>query len=380
MNFYYWSPFLSEVATVKAVLNSAHSLSKYSKGNFKPYIINSVGEWTSFKDEIKDKQIGLIDFCQKNFFYKNLPRFGYIKSRYSYLLIILKSYRKLYKFLKSKGKNDYIIIHLISSLPLIYLILFKFECKFILRISGFPKLNIFRKLLWKIISKKLHLVFCPTEETRNSLIELGVFSEDKIVFLPDPIVKISTINFKKRKNEELNLPFKDYFVSVGRLSKQKNQMFLINFFKNNFENENLLIIGDGELKDELSFKIKSNNLQKRIILIPYKKNIFNIIANSKAVLVSSLWEDPGFVMIESAAIGKVVVISDCPSGPKEFIDFNKNGFIFKSNNEESFLESLNSFFKKSDHEIKKIKVNAKKKSKIYTQFNHYKILKKNLDF
>ena len=110
--------------------------------------------------------------------------------------------------------------------------------------------------------------------------------------------------------------------------------------------KNLLIIGDGELKDELSFKIKSNNLQKRIILIPYKKNIFNIIANSKAVLVSSLWEDPGFVMIESAAIGKVVVISDCPSGPKEFIDFNKNGFIFKSNNEESFLESLNSFFKK----------------------------------
>ena len=88
--------------------------------------------------------------------------------------------------------------------------------------------------------KKLHLVFCPTEETRNSLIELGVFSEDKIVFLPDPIVKISTINFKKRKNEELNLPFKDYFVSVGRLSKQKNQMFLINFFKNNFENEKFI--------------------------------------------------------------------------------------------------------------------------------------------
>ena len=126
MNLYYWSPFLSEVATVKAVLNSAHSLSKYSKGNLKPCIINSVGEWNSFKDEIKDKQIELIDFYQKKNFYKNLPRFGYITSRYSYLLIILKSYRKLYKFLKSKGKNDYIIIHLISSLSLIYLILFKF--------------------------------------------------------------------------------------------------------------------------------------------------------------------------------------------------------------------------------------------------------------
>ena len=200
MNLYYWSPFLSEVATVKAVLNSAHSLSKYSRGNFKPYIINSVGEWTSFKDEIKDKQIGLIDFCQKNFFYKNLPRFGYIKSRYSYLLIILKSYRKLYKFLKSKEKNDYIIIHLISSLPLIYLILFKFECKFILRISGFPKLNIFRKILWKYSGKRLCKIFSPTIDTKKMLINLKIFSEEKIELLQDPIINIRNINSLKREN------------------------------------------------------------------------------------------------------------------------------------------------------------------------------------
>ena len=375
----FWSPHISHhIATLKAVLNSCEAISKFSKKNNTCDLINAYGEWTEHQNKIKDLNIRLINLTKKNFFH-SIPKGNYIKSRISFIFIAIISIFPLVRYLK-KDKPKYLIVHLITSMPLILLIFFKFETKFVLRISGFPKLNIFRKLLWKIISKKLHLVFCPTEETRNSLIELGVFSEDKIVFLPDPIVKISTINFKKRKNEELNLPFKDYFVSVGRLSKQKNKIFLINFFKNNFENENLLIIGDGELKDELSFKIKSNNLQKRIILIPYKKNIFNIIANSKAVLVSSLWEDPGFVMIESAAIGKVVVISDCPSGPKEFIDFNKNGFIFKSNNEESFLESLNSFFKKSDHEIKKIKVNAKKKSKIYTQFNHYKILKKNLDF
>ena len=57
MNFYYWCPFLSEVATVKAVLNSAHSLTKYSNGNLKPYIINSVGEWTKFHEEIKKKKL-----------------------------------------------------------------------------------------------------------------------------------------------------------------------------------------------------------------------------------------------------------------------------------------------------------------------------------
>ena len=48
MNLFYWSPFLSKVATVKAVLNSAISVRKYSKKLMHPYIINSVGEWNEF--------------------------------------------------------------------------------------------------------------------------------------------------------------------------------------------------------------------------------------------------------------------------------------------------------------------------------------------
>ena len=46
---FYWSPHINkEVATVKAVLNSAISVKKYSKKLIHPYIINSVGEWNEF--------------------------------------------------------------------------------------------------------------------------------------------------------------------------------------------------------------------------------------------------------------------------------------------------------------------------------------------
>ena len=53
MNFYYWAPFLSNVATVKAVINSAKGIKKYSK-DIQPYIINAVGEWCDF-EKIKRK-------------------------------------------------------------------------------------------------------------------------------------------------------------------------------------------------------------------------------------------------------------------------------------------------------------------------------------
>ena len=42
MNLYYWAPFLSKVATVNSVLNSASSLQRYSKNNIKTYIINDI--------------------------------------------------------------------------------------------------------------------------------------------------------------------------------------------------------------------------------------------------------------------------------------------------------------------------------------------------
>ena len=378
MNLYYWSPFLSEVATVKAVLNSAHSLSKYSKGNLKPCIINSVGEWNSFKDEIKDKQIELIDFYQKKNFYKNLPRFGYIKSRYSYLLIILKSYRKLYKFLKSKGKNDYIIIHLISSLPLIYLILFKFECKFILRISGFPKLNIFRKILWKYSGKRLHKIFSPTIDTKTMLVNLKIFSEEKIELLRDPIINIRTINSLKKEKIWEKQKIKNYIINAGRLTKQKNQSFLIEGFaliKKKNKDLKLLILGDGELKNKLINQSIKLNIEKDLIFLGHKENVYPYYKNAMCFVLTSRWEDPGFVMIEAAASKLPIISSDCNNGPKEFIKGNKRGYLYKNFSLKSFEESFEKFMydRKIDNKIVKNKIlEAFKESGRYTKFSHYK--------
>ena len=41
LHVYYWSPFVSKVATVNAVLGSATTLGLYSKGKIIPHIINA---------------------------------------------------------------------------------------------------------------------------------------------------------------------------------------------------------------------------------------------------------------------------------------------------------------------------------------------------
>ena len=157
MKVYYWSPFISHVATVTAVINSIISIKKFSIVKADYRVINVFKEWSPYDIELKKNKIQCIDlgiFLNIKF----LPKFGFLKSRFTYILTYIFSIIKLHKFLK-KEKPEFFIIHLISSIPLSLLLFFKYETKFILRISGYPKMTVFRKTLWKLCSSKLHKVF-----------------------------------------------------------------------------------------------------------------------------------------------------------------------------------------------------------------------------
>ena len=158
---YYWSPSLVNVATNKAVINSAYSINRYNK-NFKAEIINFFGEFERYQETIKKKNLSLLNFYNPNFF-KILPRHGKIYSRISYIIIFLFSFFPLNKIIK-KNNPDYLVIHLITSLPLILLIFFNYKTKFILRISGLPKLNFIRKFLWKLAARNFIVLLAPHKE------------------------------------------------------------------------------------------------------------------------------------------------------------------------------------------------------------------------
>jgi len=132
---FYWSPCLNKVGTVKSTLNSAISLSNYSNNEYRVKIINTCGEWDEYSELFKKNNIDVINF--KFNFFSYLPKNGFLKSRISYLIIILFSIFPLIKILK-KEKPEFIIMHLITSLPILLNNLFKFKTKFILSISSFP--------------------------------------------------------------------------------------------------------------------------------------------------------------------------------------------------------------------------------------------------
>ena len=242
---YYWSPYIGNIATIKAVVNSAHSISKFSKGKFEPTVINSCGEWDNFEKELIEKNIKILKL--KSFFKLNTKINGFIASRLAYIKIFISSFFKLKKTIL-RDKPDFLIAHLITSLPIFLFLIFKFEKKLIIKISGKVKMNFIRKILWKITSKKIFLITCPTKESKIDLIKLNIFDEKKIIYLPDPIIDI---NYIMRKKNVSNPEHKKYFLSIGRFTKQKNHALVIECFQRitkKFPDLKLLIVGEGELE------------------------------------------------------------------------------------------------------------------------------------
>ncbi len=367
-NLLYWSPFLGNVGTVKSTLNSALAFKKFSRNKYNVKIINVFGEWNNYKNILKKSDIELINL---SFNYINfLPKNGFIKSRISYTLIFLISFLPLLKLLK-KENNSIFIAHLITSLPLLINFIFKINSKIILRISGYPKLHFIRKKFWQLTTKKIFSVTCPTEELINKLQTSKIIIHPRIKFLPDAIIDIN--DFLIKKNQKIDLPTKKKFLlSVGRLTKQKNYSYLLNEIKNFLISNNdydLIILGDGEDKKMLKKKINDLSMNDRIYILGHKKNPYSYMMRASALILTSLWEEVGFVIVEAALSNLLVFSSNCPNGPKEFLENGKAGFLFNTNEKNALKNEIN---KISSDNFKK-KIFAKKNCLKYTKFRHFRV-------
>ena len=92
----------------------------------------------------------------------------------------------------------------------------------------------------------------------------------------------------------------------------------------------------------------------------YKRNVYKYIHNSSGLICTSLWEEPGFIIQEAASCKKIILTSNCFSGPEEFLDYGKNGYTFQNNNGESFIENFKKMLKEKRRYNAKIKKNFNK--------------------
>lgn len=133
------------------------------------------------------------------------------------------------------------------------------------------------------------------------------------------------------------------FIAIGRFCKQKNFEMLVRVWKRVdavHPEWKLRIIGDGEDRRKLEEMISGNGLEGKVLLNPATPDINERMMNASGLLMSSITEGFGMVLLEAASFGLPRISTDCKCGPSELINDGTDGFIVPEGDEDAFAGKI----------------------------------------
>lgn len=145
-------------------------------------------------------------------------------------------------------------------------------------------------------------------------------------------LKVRNINFNKIK-----------LISVGRLEKEKNHIFLIRVMKKLSNYRKIIfsldIYGDGRMRKSLNQEILKNDLKDSVSLKGNIEDLGKIWEKYHLYLHASLKEQFGLTILE-ALNSAIPCISLDRGAVNELIINGKNGFLIEGNDPEAFMKAI----------------------------------------
>ena len=118
---------------------------------------------------------------------------------------------------------------------------------------------------------------------------------------------------EKKMRKEFDLEGKFVIGHVGRFFPQKNHSFLIDIFNEVHKKDKdaiLMLVGGGELKEEIENKVKSLGLENYVRFTGVRSDVNNIMQCFNVFILPSLFEGLPVTMVEAQAAGLKCIISD----------------------------------------------------------------------
>jgi glycosyltransferase involved in cell wall biosynthesis len=114
---------------------------------------------------------------------------------------------------------------------------------------------------------------------------------------------------------------------VGRLSEEKNPLFLVELARSLLPEHNFMIrvAGDGPLKDELYRRVSEAKLDDHFVIHGHVDNVNRMLAECHCLLIPSVWEGMPLVLLEAGAAGIPVLAT--PVGNIPSLLNIENGYI-----------------------------------------------------
>ena len=210
------------------------------------------------------------------------------------------------------------------------------------------KLKIY-SFLDKLIIRKFNTLVVMSEAVKQEIMETGI-KRNKLVFIANGVdidrfaVNTDTVGLKR----QLGIDMTQKIVgSIGRLAQEKGHIYLIKAFKiiiSDYPNTKLLIVGNGELIQNLKSQVTSLQLEDKVVFTGMRTDIPEILSIMDIFVLPSLIEAMPMVLLEAMASKKTIIATNVGSVSR-IIRNNETGILINPADIDSLAKGIIYFFK-----------------------------------
>lgn len=179
----------------------------------------------------------------------------------------------------------------------------------------------------------------------NSQATKRIMFQDLALDLPDDRIRVITngidlVAFDARPFRPPSIPESPVprLLNVGRLTVQKGQEMLLRVarrLKDEGVGFQLLIAGEGELRDELVARARELDVQDRVEFLGFVEDVTSLLREADVFVFTSLWEGMSNALLEAAAAAKPIVTVDSTSNAEAVVD-GETGFVVPLGDADAF--------------------------------------------
>ena len=168
--------------------------------------------------------------------------------------------------------------------------------------------------------------------------------KDKLRMIYNSINTQHLLNAAQQKVDDRRIE-KPFILSITRLEeKQKDVTTLIKAYallrKNHGHTEELYIIGKGNSLAQLQQTARECHVADHVFFLGFMSNPLPWTKQCSLFVQSSHFEGLPTTMIEALLLDKMIVATDCPTGPKEILNNGKAGLLVPENDAETLAKTM----------------------------------------
>jgi glycosyltransferase involved in cell wall biosynthesis len=201
----------------------------------------------------------------------------------------------------------------------------------------------------RILARRTQALIAVSEEVRDELVELGVAPADRI-----EVVRLGfdLSNFNPEEDErarrraklreELGVAEQERVVTlIARLVpiKRVDRFLRVARMLGAEENVRFVVVGDGELREELRHSQAARSLGDRLIWMGFRRDVADVCFASDIVVLTSDSEGTPVSLIEAQASG-VPVVGTAVGGVGTVVEDGKTGFVVERVHEDHFAAAV----------------------------------------